>query len=251
MAERGREKLKEYFRNGSRPTETHFSDLIDSAVNRLDDGFNRSTKDGLKLTQKDPDGAAITLNENDKSSWKFSISKKNLIIAQTITDIDSNESEVERESKGALVINAPQTIVNNEIIIEGIRKGIDVKKMVKGPIKADGNWHTITNLGYGVHAMEIVASITGQPGSGGYAVLLAWASQAFGSKRKIKTVGSHFGFWGHKIKLRWKKDPNAGNLEKYQLQIRTKNKYKEEGLEISCQIMFLHKYEKSNDQKTK
>ena len=44
-----RESLKHFFKKGKFPSEVHFSHLIDSSVNKLDDGFAKSEEDGLQL----------------------------------------------------------------------------------------------------------------------------------------------------------------------------------------------------------
>lgn len=50
MTKHSRITLREYFKNGNLPNSEHYSDFIDSTVNRLDDGFDKSDKYGLRLT---------------------------------------------------------------------------------------------------------------------------------------------------------------------------------------------------------
>jgi len=46
-----RETLKNFFRQGSLPTEEHFGDLIDSTLNIIDDGFSQSADNGIEITR--------------------------------------------------------------------------------------------------------------------------------------------------------------------------------------------------------
>jgi len=42
--------LKDFFKNGTIPNEKHFSFLIDSMINKQDDGFNKDSENGLILS---------------------------------------------------------------------------------------------------------------------------------------------------------------------------------------------------------
>ena len=43
----GREDLKEHFKNGKVPTENHFAYLIDSTINKQEDGFSKDEENGM------------------------------------------------------------------------------------------------------------------------------------------------------------------------------------------------------------
>ncbi|MCY4180867.1 MAG: hypothetical protein OXD48_11460, partial [Litoreibacter sp.] len=49
MSKRDRTTLKSFFSNGALPTAKEYRDLIDSSVNQVEDGFDKTEKDGLKL----------------------------------------------------------------------------------------------------------------------------------------------------------------------------------------------------------
>lgn len=49
MTKRDRTTLKSFFADGALPTASHYRDLIDSSVNQVEDGFDKSPVDGLKL----------------------------------------------------------------------------------------------------------------------------------------------------------------------------------------------------------
>ena len=60
MTKRNRNTLKNYFLNGSVPTEDQFEDLVDSTLNIIDEGFDKSPSDGLKISQLGDSGRLIS-----------------------------------------------------------------------------------------------------------------------------------------------------------------------------------------------
>ena len=58
MPRRDRNTLKNYFKKGRLPSSVHFADLIDSMVNKIDDGFNKQPDTGLELA---PEGEMETV----------------------------------------------------------------------------------------------------------------------------------------------------------------------------------------------
>ncbi|PJJ60784.1 hypothetical protein [Hymenobacter chitinivorans] len=50
---KNRKELKDYFKRGAMPTEESFANLIESVVNRRDDGFEKSPEAGLMLAATD------------------------------------------------------------------------------------------------------------------------------------------------------------------------------------------------------
>lgn len=51
MARRNRDTLRSKFGNGEMPSATAFSELIDSMLNIVDEGFDKTPVDGLKVSQ--------------------------------------------------------------------------------------------------------------------------------------------------------------------------------------------------------
>lgn len=247
MALQGRKKLKEFFLVGKRPTMEDFEDLIDSTVNILDDGYSKTSKEGMKLTPKNENGVLMTLcaQTNSKPAWILSVNEREQLKIEKIQEDNYSRKDGENADP-ALFLNSPKTVVNGDIEVRGVRKGTPVKGELANSLKADGKWHDITNLKYGVYVLEVLATVQGKSGSGEYAVIMAWATQSFGNNRKIKSVGSHYGFWGHKLKLRWHKKEVKNGIPIYQLQIKSKLRYKNKNLPINCHITYLHKYEKSD-----
>src|SRR4051812_49015802 len=66
---KNRETLKEFFKKGKMPAEGNFEALIDSMVNRIDDGFSKDMEHGLMLS---PEGSSKGL-----TSFFRSIEQKN------------------------------------------------------------------------------------------------------------------------------------------------------------------------------
>lgn len=243
MATRGRKILKDFFSNGKRPTQQEFEDLIDSSVNILDDGYSKNSKEGLKLSLKNDSNVLMSFCSQTEAdpAWFFTINdQEDLAIEPKKSHRDvSFEHHETRVSN--LLLKSQNTIVKGDLEVQGIRKGTTLSSPIKEKLKADGDWHDLTEDLNGVYALEVVATVCGEKGSGEYSVLMGWATQCYGSHKKIKLVGSHFGFWGHKLKLRWYKQKN----QTYRLQIKSRLRYKNgKNLSIDCNITYLHKYER-------
>lgn len=256
MALQGRKKLKDHFFEGKRPSMEDFGDLIDSSVNILDDGYSKTEKDGLKLSPRNDEGVLMSFctQSGTDPSWTFTINEtEDLLIYRTKESVPSGKTTNSAEDKkdtSSLFLNSPKTVITGDIELRGTKKGQSVADELKQELRADGKWHDITALKGGVYVLEIVASTQGEPGDGEYAVLMAWATHSFGNHKKIKTVGSHYGFWGHKLKLRWYKKKEKNKETFYQLQIKSRLRYNHKDLPINCHITYLHKYEKSDPKKT-
>jgi hypothetical protein len=69
-----REKLKAFFKTGSRPTLAQFSNLIDSALIMEDEGFQKTRDDGLRIITKGDSNALLTFGRRngDLSEWGYS-----------------------------------------------------------------------------------------------------------------------------------------------------------------------------------
>ncbi len=73
----GRDNLKKCFSNGKVPTEKHFGYLIDSVLNKQDDGISKNAKDGFQISPINDFKKFITLYEtNDNLKPFFSIEKE-------------------------------------------------------------------------------------------------------------------------------------------------------------------------------
>jgi len=50
MAKKNRSTLKRYFRKGALPSEDQFVDLIDSTLNTIDEGFDKTPENGFEIS---------------------------------------------------------------------------------------------------------------------------------------------------------------------------------------------------------
>ncbi|MDQ3109393.1 MAG: adhesin [Bacteroidota bacterium] len=220
---KNRETLKEFFSKGKMPAEGNFEALIDSMVNRIDDGFSKDMENGLMLS---PEGSSKSL-----LGFFRSIEQKNA--AWTIA-IDAEDKH-----RGLCFLEPGQQGGVRMFLQEGGNVGIGtiapaykldvnglagmkgrVGTFATGTIPADGEWHNVLADLNGCHAFEIVARV-GQPGKGRYAILYATAASTFGrSKSKITKMQAHYGWWWNKMKIRWN-----GTTFSYGLQLRSRRNY--------------------------
>lgn len=236
MARRNRETLKNYFRQGKRPSEQEFTDLIDSTLNTLDDGYSGSPQTGLGLTPLTEKGTILSAfrnQEDTKPIWEIAVDKNNADLHIRRCGGDESTPLITVKYEDSTISGTPEIAFNGIINCKG-RKG----SFKNGVAPADGNWHDIINsedrLEAGCWAFEIVA-YCGQRHKGRYALAVATAINCFGANAKIHTVQSHFGQWGNKIKLRWKKVKGEHNAK---LQIKTYFRYSNEA-QIEYQISAL------------
>lgn len=241
-----RDILKEFFSEGRRPTEEQFEALINSTVNILDDGYSKDKTDGLKIAPSIGNNTLMSFcaKSGNSPSWIFAVNHAEDLLIEAKGHASAILNASEKEFHPSLSLNAPKTVIKGDVEVHGIKKGKSVTPQFE-PV-ADGIWYDITEDLYGMYAMEVVAHVEGTAGSGEYAVLMAWTTHCFGSKT-IRTIGSHYGFFGRKIRLRWKR--NKDNT--YKLQIKTRLRYKDgKNLPIHCNITYLQKYERNVLDKT-
>lgn len=219
MPLQNRNTLKNFFKKGNLPAEAHFYDLIDSMINKVDDGMSKNLEEGLMLS---PIGTSEKLMSfyksiEDKSPvWSFNINRgdANLNINNHLGD-----SIVTLRKEGQVGINNPSpehTLdVNGAVGMKG-----RIGTSYTGKVKADGKWHPILTELNGCHALEIVAGV-GKKKTGKYALIHANALSTFGkSKNKIKIVQGYYGVRCNMIKLRW-----TGDTYNYNLEMRTRCSY--------------------------
>ena len=74
MAKKDRNTLKKYFEAGRLPSSEQFADLIDSMLNVIEEGFDKTAEEGFKVSQIDNTGKLISFYENievKKSVWSL------------------------------------------------------------------------------------------------------------------------------------------------------------------------------------
>ena len=243
MAKRNRSTLKNYFRHGTMPSAEHFSDLIDSCVNQIDEGFIKPPETGLQLRTLDQEHilSFYQQNNHDTPLWHvgFAPQGNNLHIFAnpeadiTRADADNNTPaqaiNLSMTPQGYVGINTAtprQTLEVNGTVASQGRMGI---VFIDSPVPADGEWHDITPELEGCHMLEVVAGI-GIRYSGRYALAHAIAINTCAPNRRwwqrrdknpINVTQAHFHSSADKIQFRWRQRNHKGTVRPYALQIRT------------------------------
>ncbi len=245
MTKRNRKTLSSYFKNGALPKEENFGDLIESMVNIVDDGFDKSPQDGMKIAQLENSSKLVSFYDEitvKTPVWSMAFSEpkhdklasgdKNLsfylghqnIAGVTLAggapkdSVGQSDNANTREIRVGINNDSPQQALDvNGVIAANGRIGR------QGKIRADGNWHPIIAKLDGCQAFEIMAGV-GKPSSGRYALMHAFALNTFNSKKaNITYHQAHFLSKCDQIDLRW-----VGEMHDYSLEMRTRCSYEEQ-----------------------
>ncbi|WP_158800352.1 adhesin [Pedobacter sp. L105] len=224
-----REDLKKFFRNGGIPTENHFSNLIDSMINKQDDGLSKDDDNGLILSSRGNSKKLITLYKNmdDLNPFFYLEKDEQEIDGLRFTPAEDQDENIKEQNSFFFHVNGSLgvgTRSNKDYKLEvdgfAAMEG-RVGTFVQGQIPADGHWHTIVDHLDNCQAFEVVAR-TGKKGFGKFAILHAYALSAFGkSNSRIRRTCAYYGFFWNKIGIRWK----SINTHDYALQVRTNCNY--------------------------
>jgi len=265
MTKQNRETLKEYFKKGCLPEQRHFEDLIDSALNIQDDGFDRSLEDGVQIYSNDKSDSLISFfskNTRIKPAWQINLdqSSNRLIYSccpdgithRDIISFDpgTGPQATENESAGALDIQGNISswgrIGTYQKAVSVSSNTIKVNQHGFGQVPANGDWHPITEYLKGTNGFEIIAS------TGSKALLHAIALNAgnpsgFFSflmrKRKIRCTQAYHNSHFNKLKLRWSREKD----NTYALKIKTKSDYGDANIKIKYHITVLWNNAYMND----
>lgn len=221
-----REDLKKFFRNGEIPTENHFHSLIDSTINKQDDGFLKDKDRGLVIASASGSDRLITFYKQLNDLDPFFIIEQD---GQDQESLKIRPGVSENPDERSLFINATGGVGIGKRSDEKYR--LDVKGFQgatgrvgtfrQGKVPADGQWHTIVQNLDNCQAFEIVAR-TGKKSYGKFAMIHAIAVSAFGNSRnKIRKTSSHYGYFWNKIRIRWL----SHDTHDYHLQIKTNSNY--------------------------
>ena len=214
MAQQNRNTLKKYFQRGALPSEKQFADLIDSVINIIDDGFEKSAEHGLRI-------AAIGDREKLISFFR----KMEMTCPDWSMGIhpDTGRFHIRNGQNLCLLTLTPEGRVG--IGCEDPQTGLDLcgnlamegwqGRYRQGVIPADGCWHTVVENLDGCHAFDITAG-SGKKGTGRYALVHAVALTAFKGRGKISLDQAYFDSRSNRIKLRWR-----GSRHNHRLEMRT------------------------------
>jgi len=235
MARRNRSTLKHFFKEGALPTADEFGDLIDSAVNQIDEGFDRTPEDGLKIASLDVYDSLVSFYRGSVDAdalWSIGYDDKQDRLLFKKVGPDGNRSTVLALSPdGRLGVNvrAPAFAldVGGVVRSEG-RLGVSDAAHTA---MADGDWHDITGELTGCQALEITAGV-GKEKTGRYALLHAIALNTFNPvglfgnllnrRKRIRCQHAYYSARGNRLQLRW-----TGAGRRYRLQLRTRCDYGE------------------------
>ncbi|MFK7762659.1 MAG: hypothetical protein AB8B62_05320 [Roseobacter sp.] len=249
MTKQDRATLKSFFRSGALPTAEEYRDLIDSSVNQVDDGFNKTDSDGLRLNSVGSSLRVMSFYQGlgtPKPSWVMEHGedlgalhlrpdqgKAALGIATTDRDPVQDETDIQ---SGMTLTNDGRMGVNQEnphwrLDVGGAARmqgRIGVTSQRIPHVKANGKWQDITQALTGCQAFEVVAGTGGDPRKGRYSMVHAIAMNAFHPRnpilnwlfrrRAIKTQTAMYGSYADRIKLRWVADEKQHH---FRLQLRT------------------------------
>ena len=225
MAKKNRDTLKSHFRNGSLPSQDEFNDLIDSTLNVIDEGFDKSPADGFQVSQLGDDGRLISFFRNvpvNRLLWFLRLDNKGHLIFGNSNGHTNNFNTLslanaESQGKGKIGINLD---MNQEPAYE-----LDVGGVIKSEgriggslnnqneVLANGVWHDITGELTGCHAFEIMAGVGGEKRRGRYALMHAFALNTFNptgpffnflnGKKRIKNHQAYYRSRSDKLRLKW------------------------------------------------
>lgn len=233
MTRRRRSMLKERFAQGKMPTEVDFADLIDSMLNMLDEGFEKTPKDGFKVAQVQ-DGKLLSFYRDISTGavlWSVGLDKgSNCLSFQDgkSQPLLTLASETSADGIGRSAVGIRQANPQHELDVAGtVAAHARVGRRGELAIPADGNWYDATDYMTGCQAWEVVAGVGAKDSEGRYAIMHAFALNAFARNDSITYHQSHFGNKCSRIELRWLNNPDSKSFE-FKLQMRVGCSYGED-----------------------
>ncbi len=236
VGRRDRKTLRNYFRGGALPTAEHFGELIDSTVNKVDDGFDKTPTDGLKIAWLSSPNF-ITFYRGDvfgPAVWRVAHDTERDTLQFTSEHGTPHTSLAVGRGRVGVNTAEPDTALDvaGTVRAQG-RIGYPARTEA---VPADGEWHALTDWLTGCQALEVVAGVGGGPKSGRYALVHAIAMNAynptsfwpdwFGRRRPIRTVHAAYGSDGDRLLLRWV--TNRTRRREYRLELRSRCRFRGE-----------------------
>jgi len=247
-----RRTLKNYFSDGSLPSQSHFEDLVDSTLNLMDDGFARTAENGVEISLVGDGNRLISFFEDAQAKtdpdWSITCEAKstslNFVHHGDVESGNTNDPAQEKELEVLTLSSSGKIGVRNQnpsfdLDVAGTIRS-QARVGLTGTVPADGGWYPITGELDGCHALEIVAGVglAGQK-KGRYALLHAvalnaynpsgWLFNLFGRKNRIRATNAWYLSRADRMKLRWVPAGPAYS-HAYQLEIRTYRSYGEDAV---------------------
>lgn len=201
----GREELKQYFRNGRMPSENHFGYLIDSTINKQEDGFSKDEENGLQISALGASKRLLSFYRATDDLEPFFFVEKDEYeypalrlqpyhTAPDVKEQDNNSFFFHTDGKLGI---GKKCDPDFKVDIKGfaaMEGRIGSYKV--GTVPADGKWHPVLEELDNCHAFEVVAR-TGLKHAGRHAMMHAYALSTFGgSRNKIRQSCAYYGFAG-------------------------------------------------------
>lgn len=216
MADKNRASLKNSFLRGSIPKEDDFHNLIDSTLNKQDDGIRKEPGSAIGITADGVNEEILSFFRNIddlEPKWKFTIQSEKGKDGLNIQNAEG-DSKLFIEQSGNIGIGTQEP--RNKLHVDGfVGMTGRIGYYAYGEVPADGEWHeVVSNLNH-YNAFELVM-VAGKKGA--HAITHAIAVSAYGrSKPKVNKTQGYYGRSRNKIDVRWQ-----GSYFDYGLQIRTR-----------------------------
>lgn len=229
MAKRNRNTLKNFFRDGAMPSAREFADLIDSSLNTLEDGFDKSASNGFEITVLGKHTELLSFfrdNLTEQPLWQLRFDEKTNALQFKPLSGEPVLSVTPQQRVGIATTTPASTLdVAGVVSMQGQR---GYQPTGKAQVPADGQWHDISGALHGCHAFDVMAG-TGNKGTGKYALLKATALNTFNPngwwfnflnhKKRIRVQQAYYLARSSKLELRWQTLPE----HKYCLQLRSRS----------------------------
>lgn len=226
MTRRTRKMLKEKFQAGKMPSQDDFFDMIESMLNMLDEGFDKNADDGFKVAQVGDHSLMSFYKDIDVGNalWRLALepgSGNNLSFQDAqklpvLTLASGQTADGVRQCAVGINNNTPR----HELDVAGtIASFARVGQSGNMAVPADSNWYDISDTMTGCQAFEVVAGVGGKDADGKYALMHAFAVNAFNNNGSITYHQAHFGNKCSRIELRWIGSDKQAPFD-YKLQMR-------------------------------